>query len=63
MITRPQGLLGTTKAFKGWRARRTKSREQTEEITAEDTRDNASVDKAGLGERQNETSMREEKPQ
>src|SRR4026208_2619806 len=57
MITRPQGLLGKTVAFKGWRARRAKSRTEAEEITAEDTRDKASVDKAGLGERQSETSL------
>jgi branched-chain amino acid transport system permease protein len=63
MITRPQGLLGKTGAFKGWRARRrAKSRTEAEEITAEDTRDKASVDKAGLGERQRETSLEEEKP-
>jgi len=63
MITRPQGLLGKTGAFKGWRARRAKSRTQIEEITAEDTREKNSVDKAGQGERQSESSLREEKPQ
>jgi branched-chain amino acid transport system permease protein len=63
MITRPQGLLGKTGAFKGWRARRAKSRTQIEEVTAEDTRDKKSVDKAGMGERQSESSLREEKPQ
>jgi hypothetical protein len=58
MITRPQGLLGSTAAFKGWRGRKkTKSRSQTEEILAEDTSVNAGVDKATLGERQNETSL------
>src|SRR5207247_10909152 len=64
MITRPQGLLGTTAAFKGWRGRkRTKSRTQAEEITAEDTRDNQPVDKATLGERPSETSLgKEDKP-
>ena len=62
MITRPQGLLGKTGAFKGWRARRAKSRTEAEEITAEDTRDNTSVDKATLGERQRDTSLGEEKP-
>jgi Flp pilus assembly protein TadB len=57
MITRPQGLLGTTAAFKGWRGRkRTRSRTHTKEITAEHTRDNQPVDKATLGERQSETS-------
>jgi ABC-type branched-subunit amino acid transport system permease subunit len=63
MITRPQGLLGTTAAFKGWRGRkrkRTRSRTQAEEITAEDTRDNPSVDKATMGERQSETSLGKE---
>ncbi|HVF57075.1 MAG TPA: branched-chain amino acid ABC transporter permease [Pyrinomonadaceae bacterium] len=61
MITRPQGLLGNTDPFKGWRARqRNKTRTEAEEITAEDTRDiNASVDKATLGERQKETSLGE----
>ncbi len=58
MITRPQGLLGSTAAFKGWRGRkRLKTRTQAEEITAEDTRDKESVAKATLGERQNETSL------
>lgn len=58
MITRPQGLLGSTAAFKGWRGRkRAKTRTEVEEITAEDTRDQASVDKATLGERQRETSL------
>lgn len=63
MITRPQGLLGKTAAFKGWRGRkrkRTRSRTQAEEITAEDTRDKQSVDKATLGERQSETSLGKE---
>ena len=61
MITRPQGLLGNTASFKGWRARfRAKSRTQEEEITAEDTRDKDSVDKATLGERARETSLGEE---
>jgi Flp pilus assembly protein TadB len=62
MITRPQGLLGTTAAFKGWRGRkrkRARSRTQAEEITAEDTRDNQSVDKATMGERQRDTSLGE----
>jgi Flp pilus assembly protein TadB len=60
MITRPQGLLGSTAAFKGWRGRkRKKSRTEAEEITAEDTRDSASVNKATLGERQSETSLGE----
>jgi len=63
MITRPQGLLGKTAAFKGWRARRrAKSRTEIEEITAEDTRDQESVEKATLGERQLDTSLGEEKP-
>ena len=58
MITRPQGLLGSTAAFKGWRARkRTKSRTQAEEITAEDTRTTKSVEKATLGERPRESSL------
>ena len=52
MITRPQGLLGNIDPFKGWRTRRrNKSRTEAEEITAEDTRDKASVGKATLGER------------
>jgi len=63
MITRPQGLLGKTGSFKGWRRNRTKSRTEAEEITAEDTRDNPSVEKATLGERQSDTSLGEEKPQ
>ena len=58
MITRPQGLLGSTAAFKGWRARkRGKSRTQAEEITAEDTRTTKSVEKATLGERPRESSL------
>ncbi|HEU4596541.1 MAG TPA: branched-chain amino acid ABC transporter permease [Pyrinomonadaceae bacterium] len=59
MITRPQGLLGNTDPFKGWRARRrNKTRTEAEEITAEDTRDiNEGVDKATLGERQRDTSL------
>jgi hypothetical protein len=60
MITRPQGLLGSTAAFKGWRGRkrkRVRSRTQAEEITAEDTRHNQSVDKATMGERQRDTSL------
>ena len=58
MITRPQGLLGSTAAFKGWRARqRSKSRTQAEEITAEDTRTTKSVEKATLGERPRESSL------
>jgi branched-chain amino acid transport system permease protein len=58
MITRPQGLLGTTAAFKGWRGRkRSRSRTQTEEITAEDTRDKESVDKATTGESPRDTSL------
>ena len=58
MITRPQGLLGKSAAFKGWRGRkRAKSRTQAEEITAEDTRDKESVSKATTGERQSETSL------
>jgi hypothetical protein len=60
MITRPQGLLGKTAAFKGWRARRkTKSRTETEEVTAEDRTVNNSLNKATLGDRQNETSLGE----
>src|SRR5687767_1185123 len=60
MITRPQGLLGKTGAFKGWRARRkVKSRTEAEEITAEDRTSGNAVDKATLGERQSETSVRE----
>ena len=60
MITRPQGLLGKTGAFKGWRARRKlKSRTEAEEITAEDRMSSNSVDKATLGERQSETSLGE----
>jgi branched-chain amino acid transport system permease protein len=59
MITRPQGLLGNTDPFKGWRARRAnKTRTEAEEITAEDTRDiNEPLDKATLGERQRDTSL------
>jgi branched-chain amino acid transport system permease protein len=58
MITRPQGLLGKTEAFKGWRGRkRAKTRTEAEEITAEDTRDETSVDKATLGERGSDTSL------
>lgn len=58
MITRPQGLLGSTAAFKGWRSRkRGKSRTQAEEITAEDTRTTESVAKATLGERPRESSL------
>jgi branched-chain amino acid transport system permease protein len=64
MITRPQGLLGSTAAFKGWRARRkVKSRTQAEEITAADTRDQDSVREAGAGERQSETKLGEQNPQ
>ena len=60
MITRPQGLLGKTGAFKGWRARRkVKSRTEAEEITAEDRISDNAVDKATLGERQSETSLGE----
>ncbi|HEV2707219.1 MAG TPA: branched-chain amino acid ABC transporter permease [Pyrinomonadaceae bacterium] len=60
MLTRPQGLLGSTAAFKGWRARlRPKTRTQTEEITAEDTRTHEAVDKATTGQRQRETSLGE----
>ena len=60
MITRPQGLLGKTGAFKGWRARRkVKSRTEAEEITAEDRISGNAVDKATLGERQSETSLGE----
>lgn len=63
MITRPQGLLGKTEAFKGWRGRRrAKTRTEAEEITAEDTRNQESVGKATLGERPSETSLGEEKP-
>ncbi len=52
MITRPQGLLGNIDPFKGWRTRRrNKSRTEAEEITAEDTRDKPSVEKATLGDR------------
>jgi hypothetical protein len=59
MITRPQGLLGSTAAFKGWRGKKkVKTRTQAEEITAEDTRDNVSVEKATLGERQSESSLK-----
>ncbi|HEX5707571.1 MAG TPA: branched-chain amino acid ABC transporter permease [Pyrinomonadaceae bacterium] len=62
MITRPQGLLGSIDPFKGWRARRRqKTRTEAEEITAEDTRDKDSVDKATLGERARDTSLGEEK--
>ena len=59
MITRPQGLLGNTDPFKGWRARRAnKTRTEAEEITAEDTRDaNEELNKATLGERQRDTSL------
>jgi branched-chain amino acid transport system permease protein len=32
MITRPQGLLGKTAAFKGWRGRRAKTRTEVEEV-------------------------------
>ncbi len=61
MITRPQGLLGNTASFKGWRARlRAKSRTQAEEITAEDTRTSDSVDKATTGQRARDTSLGEE---
>src|SRR5918998_1537619 len=60
MITRPQGLLGSKDAFKGWRARlRAKTRTEAEEITAEDTRDKTDVDKATLGERARDTSLGE----
>ncbi len=60
MITRPQGLLGKTGAFKGWRARRkVKTRTEAEEITAEDRMSGNSVDKATLGDRQSETSLGE----
>ena len=60
MITRPQGLLGSIDPFKGWRARRrVKTRTEAEEITAEDTRDKDSVDKATLGERARDTSLGE----
>ena len=60
MITRPQGLLGNIDPFKGWRARnRAKTRTEAEEITAEDTRDKDSVDKATLGERARDTSLGE----
>ncbi|MFZ0062024.1 MAG: branched-chain amino acid ABC transporter permease [Pyrinomonadaceae bacterium] len=60
MITRPQGLLGKTAAFKGWRARRKiKSRTEAEEITAEDRSTGSTLDKATLGERQSETSLGE----
>jgi branched-chain amino acid transport system permease protein len=52
MITRPQGLLGGLDPFKGWRARRrAKSRTEAEEITAEDSRNNVSVEKEGTGTR------------
>ncbi|MDQ1707337.1 MAG: branched-chain amino acid transport system permease protein [Pyrinomonadaceae bacterium] len=60
MITRPQGLLGTTAAFKGWRGRKQKrprSRTETEEITAEDSSAIDSVAKATLGERQRDSSL------
>ncbi|HKY30284.1 MAG TPA: branched-chain amino acid ABC transporter permease [Pyrinomonadaceae bacterium] len=64
MITRPQGLLGSTAAFKGWRARRKgKSRTEAEEITAEDTRTQDTVRKVGTGERQSETNLGEHNPQ
>jgi hypothetical protein len=63
MITRPQGLLGSTAAFKGWRARRRgKSRTEAEEIIAADTRDQNSVAEIGTGERQRETKLEEGKP-
>ncbi len=56
----PQGLLGGLDPFKGWRARnRAKTRTEAEEITAEDTRDKDSVDKATLGERARDTSLGE----
>lgn len=52
MITRPQGLLGNTDPFKGWRARqRAKTRTEAEEITAEDTREKSSVEKSTMGDR------------
>jgi branched-chain amino acid transport system permease protein len=39
MITRPQGLLGKTAAFKGWRARKKAlTRTQTEQVSATDSR-------------------------
>ncbi len=64
MITRPQGLLGSTAAFKGWRFRRkTKSRTEAEEITATDTRDEISVSKAGTGEPRREAKLGEEDSQ
>ena len=57
MITRPQGLLGSTAAFKGWRGRKkTRSRSQTEEITAASTPDNMSADKTTPGNQQNASS-------
>ncbi len=60
MITRPQGLLGKTEAFKGWRAsRRAKSSKETKKISDEGTRDQEAVDK---GESQHDTSLGEEKP-
>src|SRR6185436_5543983 len=58
MITRPQGLLGSTAAFKGWRGKKQpKSRKQAAAVQAADTHDNASADKAALGEKQSETSL------
>jgi hypothetical protein len=60
MITRPQGLLGKAVAFKGWRARqKAKSRTEAEEITAEDREAGNETQKATLGDRQGETSLRE----
>jgi branched-chain amino acid transport system permease protein len=64
MITRPQGLLGKTAAFKGWRGRKgAKVRTQAEEVTAEDTTVNDSVAKATLGERPQETSLKKGEPE
>jgi Flp pilus assembly protein TadB len=64
MITRPQGLLGKTAAFKGWRGRKgAKARTQAEEVTAEDTSVDQSVAKATLGERPQETSLKKGEPE
>ncbi len=52
MITRPQGLLGSIDPLKGWRTRRrAKTRTEAEEITAEDTIGQNSVQKATTGQR------------
>ncbi len=63
MITRPQGLLGKTAAFKGWRGRqkKVKPRTEAEEILATDSSVNTKIDPATTGERQRDTSVDEEK--